>query len=48
MTYHVYPVGDLLGHDTDDGDCACLPLIEPVERDDVAILRAERRGRRTP
>lgn len=33
-TFHVYPVDDLLTHDTDGQECACLPEVEPVERDD--------------
>lgn len=35
---HVYPVNDLVEHDMDEnGDCACGPTIEPVERDDGSI-----------
>jgi len=31
--YHVWPVSDLIIHDTDDdeGNCICGPLVEPVE-----------------
>jgi hypothetical protein len=35
--YHVYPEKDVLDHDTDSGDCACLPTIVPVERDDGSM-----------
>lgn len=35
--YHVFPVNDLLEHDTDSEDCACLPVTEPVERDDGSM-----------
>ena len=31
---HVYPVGDLIDHDIDGGDCPCGPRIEAVKRDD--------------
>lgn len=34
MTYHVYPVDDLVDHDTDTEDCICGPTTKPVERDD--------------
>lgn len=33
-TVHVFPVGDLVEHDTDTEDCVCGPTTEPVERDD--------------
>lgn len=33
---HVSPINDLLDHDT-VGDCACLPVCKPVERDDGSI-----------
>jgi hypothetical protein len=33
-TIHVYPVGDLVEHDTDGGECVCGPTVEPVERED--------------
>jgi hypothetical protein len=35
--HHVYPVDDLLAHDLDGDDCACLPVTEPVERDDGSM-----------
>ena len=32
---HVFPVADLVEHDTDSEDgCVCGPTIEPVPRDD--------------
>ena len=31
---HVYPLGDLVDHDTEGDDCVCGPLVEPVPRDD--------------
>lgn len=31
---HTYPVGDLIEHDTDGGDCPCGPTVEPVFRED--------------
>lgn len=34
---HVYPLNDLVAHDTDGGDCVCGPRDEPVERDDGSI-----------
>lgn len=34
---HVFPVADLVEHDTDGDDCICGPEIEPVERDDGSI-----------
>jgi hypothetical protein len=34
---HVYPVNDLVEHDTNSGDCVCGPTNEPVERDDGSI-----------
>lgn len=33
-TVHVVPVGDLIEHDADGGDCLCGPATEPVMRDD--------------
>lgn len=36
-TYHVYPVNDLVEHDTDGGDCPCGPTTEPVVRDDGSM-----------
>ena len=29
-TVHVFPVNDLIEHDTDTGDCVCGPTTEPV------------------
>lgn len=29
--YHVYPVGDLIWHETEAGECPCGPEIELVE-----------------
>ena len=34
---HVFPLNDLVDHDTDGGDCVCGPTTEPVERDDGSI-----------
>lgn len=34
---HVYPLGDLVAHDTDGDECICGPLDEPVKRDDGSI-----------
>ncbi|MBP7632211.1 MAG: hypothetical protein KA758_17280 [Acidimicrobiales bacterium] len=31
---HVFPIGDLVEHDTDGGGCICGPRDEPVWRDD--------------
>lgn len=36
-TVHVYPVGDLIEHDVDGGDCLCGPSTEPVPREDVSM-----------
>lgn len=36
-TVHTYPVGDLIEHDTDGGDCVCGPTTEPVKRDDGSV-----------
>ena len=35
--YHVFPVNDLMEHDTDGGDCVCGPTAKSVERDDGSI-----------
>ena len=32
---HVEPVGDLIDHEVED--CACMPRVEPVSRDDGSI-----------
>ena len=34
---HTFPVGDLVEHDTDSGDCVCGPTTKPVTRDDGSI-----------
>lgn len=31
---HVYPLRDLIEHETCDDGCVCGPRIEPVQRDD--------------
>lgn len=36
-TYHVYPVRDLIEHDTDTDSCVCGPRVEPVPRDDGSM-----------
>jgi len=38
-TAHVFPVGDLIEHDTDttEADCACGPTTRPTTRDDGSI-----------
>lgn len=35
--YHVWPIDDLIEHDSDDGDCLCGPTVEPVEGEDGYI-----------
>ncbi|SDW33374.1 hypothetical protein SAMN04487912_102365 [Arthrobacter sp. cf158] len=37
--YHVWPLDDLIKHDTndDDGNCACGPTVTPVEGDNGYI-----------
>lgn len=35
-TVHTYPVGDLIEHDTDGGDCPCGPSVEAVFDEDGA------------
>lgn len=32
-TVHTYPVGDLIEHDTEGGDCICGPTTEAVFRE---------------
>jgi hypothetical protein len=34
---HTYPVGDLIEHVTDGGDCPCGPTVLPVECEDGSI-----------
>ena len=36
-TYHVYPVGDLIKHDTSGEDCVCGSEIIPVKLEDGSI-----------
>lgn len=33
-TFHVFPVNDLVEHETDSDDCVCGPTTEPVETED--------------
>ena len=35
--FHVFPVNDLVEHDTESDDCACGPETRPVERSDGGI-----------
>ena len=37
MCVHVYPIDDMIDHDTDGGDCLCGPTTEPVPRDDGSM-----------
>jgi hypothetical protein len=37
VTQHVYPLNDLIEHDTDSDECVCGPRAEPVERDDGSM-----------
>lgn len=32
--WHVYPLRDLIEHEVNGEDCACVPTVEPVERED--------------
>lgn len=35
---HVYPLGDLVEHDTEHGEaCVCGPTQRPVKRDDGSV-----------
>lgn len=34
---HILPVDDLLEHDEEGSDCACLPHVEAVPRDDGSM-----------
>ena len=36
-TWHVYPVSDLIEHDTEDDSCVCIPEQRPVQRGDGSI-----------
>lgn len=38
-TVHVYPVGDLIQHDVDGGECPCRPDTEAVPCDDGSYGR---------
>ena len=33
-TVHVFPVNDIIEHNTDTDDCVCGPTVEPVMYDD--------------
>ena len=33
-TVHVYPINDLVQHDTETDECICGPVTEAVQRDD--------------
>lgn len=35
--FHVYPVNDLVEHETTDDDCVCGPSLEAVPRDDGSM-----------
>lgn len=37
MTAHVYPVDDIIEHETDGDGCPCGPTPESVTRDDGSI-----------
>lgn len=37
MSFHVFPLGDLIEHQTDSDECPCGPDPEPVERDDGSM-----------
>ncbi|MDF2045135.1 hypothetical protein P2P98_03095 [Microbacterium sp. Kw_RZR3] len=34
---HVSPIGDLIEHDTNGGECPCGPTAKPVERADGSM-----------
>lgn len=34
---HVFPVDDLVGHDTESDDCVCGPELEPCVRSDGSV-----------
>lgn len=34
---HVYPLGDLVEHDTSGAPCICGPTDEPVKREDGSV-----------
>lgn len=36
-TWHVYPLGDGIDHDTETDECVCGPLSEPVPREDGSM-----------
>lgn len=33
----MFPLGDLIDHDTDSDECLCGPRVEAVERDDGSM-----------
>lgn len=36
-TWHVYPSGDTIEHETDGAECLCGPQTEVVRRDDGSV-----------
>lgn len=36
-TLHVYPIGDLVAHNTSGGDCVCGTITEPAPRTDGSM-----------
>lgn len=36
-TFHVYPVNDLIEHETDGEPCVCNPTTVPIEREDGSM-----------
>lgn len=36
-TVHVYPINDLVDHETEGDDCICAPRDEAVRRDDGSV-----------
>lgn len=36
-TLHVYPVGDVVAHDSAGDSCVCGPTMEPVARPDGSV-----------
>lgn len=34
---HIYPMNDVIDHDTTSDDCLCGPTIEPIEMPDGTI-----------
>jgi hypothetical protein len=37
MPVHVYPINDLVEHDTDGGECICGPREKPVKAEDGSV-----------